>query len=477
MYHHSSFKFCLVTQPDNQSMDDYALFIRQAVQGGVTMVQLRTKSNPAALLDTAKQLLSILRPLSIPLIINDNVDVAKEIDADGVHLGQSDLSPEEARKILGPDKIIGWSIETLEQLDKANTLNCIDYVAASAVFPSTTKTNCKTIWGLSGLKSLTQRSHHPVMAIGGINITNVRNVMAHGACGVAVVSAIHTHVNPELAAAAIFQEMMKSSNANNLNLRPKITALITKIQTIKPLILNMSNHVTMDFIANGLLALGASPIMCLATQEVEDLLTISHCAIINIGTLNDTFISLCEKTCEIANQLNKPLILDPVGAGASAYRTQTCLQLLKKFKFSIIRGNASEIISLAGTIAYTKGVDSSDDTLHAIAAAKLLSIHYNTTVAISGCTDAIVHKEHVSLLHYGSALMPKITGSGCLLTAVVGAFAAVHQNNAEAALAAIAFYGLCGELAAQQANGPGTFKPYFLDALARLPEVDCYVQN
>lgn len=206
--HLSALKLCLITHPHSSSSEDYESFICQAIKGGVTAIQLRNKKNSeAAIYDIAIRLLSIMCPLGIPLIINDNVRLAKDTHAAGVHLGQSDLSPLQARQYLGSDKIIGWSIETLEQLEHANQLDCIDYVAASAVFPSTTKHDCKTIWGLTGLKTITQQSRHPVVAIGGINILNIRDVMAQGAHGAAVVSAIHNHAHPDIAAAELIREI------------------------------------------------------------------------------------------------------------------------------------------------------------------------------------------------------------------------------------------------------------------------------
>ena len=181
--------------------EDYERVILRAIQGGVTAVQLRNKTNsPTETRALASALIALLRPLQIPLIINDNIDLAKAVDADGVHLGQSDGSPVLARQILGPNKIIGWSIETYEQLEQANQLSCIDYIAASAIFVSKTKADCKTIWGLEGLHNITQRSTHPVVAIGGINSTNIQAVIRAGACGAAVISAIYDSPEPEHAA-------------------------------------------------------------------------------------------------------------------------------------------------------------------------------------------------------------------------------------------------------------------------------------
>jgi thiamine-phosphate pyrophosphorylase len=186
-------KLCLVTHRKNQPVDSYINFIIQAIQHyGVTSVQLREKNlSQTEVFTFARDLKSVLKPLHIPLIINDYVEIAEAVDAEGVHLGQSDISPTEARKLLGPDKIIGWSIESFSELVEANKLTCLNYVAASAVFPSATKTDCKTIWGLDGLKEIVENSKHPVVAIGGINFSNLEKVMAQGVCGVAMVSALH----------------------------------------------------------------------------------------------------------------------------------------------------------------------------------------------------------------------------------------------------------------------------------------------
>lgn len=200
-------RLCLVTNLQNQAFHLYRPFILKAIQGGITSVQLREKTrNLLEFHQLALELKNTLAPFKIPLIINDHVEIAKDIDAEGVHIGQSDLSPHEARKILGPSKIIGWSVETLEELEMANKLECLDYIAASAVFPSKTKPDCKTIWGINGLRQITQLSTHPVMAIGGINLSNIGMIMDSGACGAAVIGAIHNH-EPRKSAADLIAEI------------------------------------------------------------------------------------------------------------------------------------------------------------------------------------------------------------------------------------------------------------------------------
>ncbi|MDF1646901.1 MAG: thiamine phosphate synthase [Legionellaceae bacterium] len=184
---------CLVTQIENHTLPKYLGLLEEAILGGVTHVQFRAKS--LSRFETyvwAYGIKKFLDSKQTPLLINDNVALAEVVNADGVHLGQTDGSPEAARARLGTDKCIGLSIESLDELDCANQLDCIDYVAASAVFPTPTKTNCKKIWGLHGLNKFVQQSKHPVIAIGGIHTKNISRVMEQGVLGVAVVSAIQS---------------------------------------------------------------------------------------------------------------------------------------------------------------------------------------------------------------------------------------------------------------------------------------------
>jgi thiamine-phosphate pyrophosphorylase len=204
-------KLCLVTSIETKPFSLYKEFILRAVEGGVTLVQLREKSkNLTQIRHIALELKAMLDPFNIPLIINDYVEIAREIDADGVHLGQSDLSPDAARQLLGPSKIIGWSIETLEELEIANQLTCIDYIAVSAVFSSKTKSDCKTIWGLDGLRKIAGKSKHPVIAIGGIDQQNIQHIIDNGASGAAVISAIHCQNDPKKAAHNLITEINQS---------------------------------------------------------------------------------------------------------------------------------------------------------------------------------------------------------------------------------------------------------------------------
>lgn len=201
-------QLCLVTHRQTQSFESYQDLILKSVRGGITSVQLRDKkASSNELLEMAFALKKLLAPYPVSLIINDHIEIAKAVKADGIHLGQSDTSPAIAREVLGPHIKIGLSIESEAQLTQSNQLDCIDYIAASAVFKSSTKVDCERIWGLDGLKQVCHTSRFPVIAIGGILLDNIDSVMQCGVAGVAVVGAIHQASCPQLAAEELFNKV------------------------------------------------------------------------------------------------------------------------------------------------------------------------------------------------------------------------------------------------------------------------------
>lgn len=178
------------------SLDDVILL---AVKGGATMVQLREKDvSTLFFIEEARRILKILAPYTVPLIINDRVDVALAVGADGVHLGQEDMPYPLARKLLGPGAIIGLSVESLEQVEAAEDMD-VAYLGVSAIFATPTKTDTRHHWGLDGLRNVRAMSHHPLVAIGGINASNAAEVMQAGADSLAVVSAICSAPDPQKA--------------------------------------------------------------------------------------------------------------------------------------------------------------------------------------------------------------------------------------------------------------------------------------
>ncbi len=250
--------------------------------------------------------------------------------------------------------------------------------------------------------------------------------------------------------------------------RKKIIENLEKVRSISPLVHNITNFVVMNNTANALLAVGASPVMAHAAEEMEDFVKIDSSLVVNIGTLSSHWIESMKSAVKYAAEHKKPVVLDPVGAGATAFRTETVKALLDISPPSVIRGNASEIMSIKNAAVKTKGVDSSAASNEALESAKELALELDCVVCVSGETDYITDGKDVLTVKNGSKLMAKVTGMGCTATAVTGAFTAVDDNLLTAAYSAMAVMGIAGEMAAEKADGPGTMQLYFLDALYKI---------
>jgi hydroxyethylthiazole kinase len=230
-----------------------------------------------------------------------------------------------------------------------------------------------------------------------------------------------------------------------------------------PLVHNITNYVVMTISANVLLALGASPAMVHAVEEVEDFTAISSSLVINIGTLSPRWVEAMALAARKAVSQGKPWVLDPVGCGATPYRTGVAVDL-SKLKPAIIRGNASEIMSLAGASGGGKGVDSTASSDAALAAAASLAKRTGAVVAVTGATDYATDGTTIVAVEGGDPMMPLSTGLGCALSATVAAFAAVRPPL-EAAAYGLAVFGAAGKEAASRCRGPGHLPAELCDAL------------
>lgn len=242
------------------------------------------------------------------------------------------------------------------------------------------------------------------------------------------------------------------------------------IRSQSPLVHNITNYVVMNTTANALLAVGASPVMAHAVDEVEDMVQIASSLVINIGTLSKSWIDAMIKAGKAARKRGVPFVLDPVGAGATPYRTLTSLQIIKECRPGVIRGNASEIMSLITEQGNTKGVDSIASPESALRTAKILAKNTGAVIVVSGAVDYIIDNQSVIQVRNGSPMMGRVTGLGCSATALVGAFMAVNRSFPEASAHAMIVMGIAGELAAKRSSGPGTMQMNFLDALYNLSE-------
>ena len=256
---------------------------------------------------------------------------------------------------------------------------------------------------------------------------------------------------------------------------PLSTAL-KNVRSTTPLVHCITNYVTVNDCANALLACGGSPIMSDEPLDVVDIQTICGGLVLNIGTLNENTIAGMKVAAAKASELGHPIVLDPVGAGASKLRTETAGMLLDEYDIAVIRGNMSEMKALAGAAAATRGVDVNPDdavTLdnldESAAFAKALAAKTGAVIAITGAIDIVADADRAYAIGNGSPIMGKITGAGCMLTCVTAAYAVANRDNLlEGVVAAIAGMGIAGEIAAarmQPVDGNASFRTYLIDAL------------
>lgn len=266
-------------------------------------------------------------------------------------------------------------------------------------------------------------------------------------------------------------------------MKDSILNAIRRVYEQGPLVHSITNFVVMNVTANALLAAHASPLMAHAAEEMDDLTDIDSALVLNIGTLDPAWLDSMELAGKLMRAKGKPVVLDPVGAGASQLRTESSLRLLDMVRPQILRGNASEIMALASAIrraeklpaeesVQSKGVDSLKASHEAVHSATLLAGRFDCTVSISGERDFITDGRELLVVEGGCALMPLVTGMGCSASAVTGAYAAACDSPLIAAAAAMAVFASAGEKAGARAAGPGSFLPAFLDELYLLDPED-----
>ena len=247
----------------------------------------------------------------------------------------------------------------------------------------------------------------------------------------------------------------------------EIFAALASLRNNQPVVHNITNQVVTNTTANALLAIGASPVMAHAPEEMADMVNIASALVINTGTPSELQLAAMKKAIQAAQEQGKPWILDPVGAGATAYRLKLNTELLK-LKPTAVRGNASEILTLLTGEPTGRGVDSdssSDDTLIYL---QEKAAELDTVLAVTGATDYITDGKRLAKITNGHPMMAKVTGTGCTATAITGAFLASSDDYWTAAVSSIACLGIAGEKAAFMAKGPGSLQMHLLDELYQL---------
>ncbi|KAG6364135.1 hypothetical protein INS49_005733 [Diaporthe citri] len=466
---------------------DISDVVDRAIRGGVTVVQYRDKtSDTGALIATARRLHAVTKAHGVPLLINDRVDVALAVGCEGVHLGQDDMDISTARQLLGSGKIIGITAHGRRGPHGTNTKNVI---------------------GPEGLRHtlavLADKGYGgvPAVCIGGINASNIPQVLFRGSPpenplgGVAVVSAIMAAADPEAESRRLLGLVRDAGERNTQpgagtlgagtkgELLKLVPGAIKAVHEQKPLSHNMTNLVVQNFAANVALSVGASPIMANYGEEAADLAKLGAALVINMGTVTPEGLHNYKKALRAYNAAGRPVIFDPVGAGATAVRRAAVKSILSAGYIDVIKGNESEIKTVFNTGSGTssgdtesqRGVDSSS-TLSDAAKSRLvrdLAAREQAVVVMTGKTDIVSDGARVFAVRNGHEYLGMITGTGCTLGTTVSAMVAACPSGGDRLAAVIAGI-LLFEIAAEQAatkgsvEGPGTFVPAFLDSLYRL---------
>ncbi|KAI2637416.1 Hydroxyethylthiazole kinase family-domain-containing protein [Xylaria nigripes] len=475
---------------------DICEVVEAALRGGVTCVQYRDKtSDTAVLVQTARRLHAVTMRYGVPLLINDRVDVALAVGCEGVHVGQDDLDVVSARNFLGEDKIVGVSVNNAEEAAAA-CVGGADYLGIGTVFATKTKANTKSIIGVEGLRKVILQlaqvdSTVKTVCIGGINASNVWPVVWQSTAlrrsvdGVAVVSAIMAATDPE-ASARELRGLMRDPRDYGItrrelsgwSLRGMLDMVPDVIRTVvqeKPLCHNMTNLVVQNFAANVALCVGASPIMSNNGQEARDLSMLPGAGslVINMGTVTPEGVDNYVKAAGVYNAAKKPVVFDPVGAGATTVRRAATKRILESGYIDVIKGNRSEILSClpGGSEVQQRGVDSGADDVD-IEKLTLALTQYadlrRCMVVMTGKTDYIATGTHVYAIRNGHEYLSTVTGTGCCLGTTIAAMIAPNMDfRLVAVVAALLLYNIAAEIAAEREDvkGPGTFVPAFLDEL------------
>ena len=434
--------------------------VEAALRGGATMVQLREKElEGEALEQEAREILAVCRKYGVPLLINDDVMLAKKIGAEGVHVGQSDMAAAEARSILGPDAIIGVTARTVEQAQAAEKAGA-DYLGSGAVFGTSTKKDAKPL-DPAYFQQICESVSIPVVAIGGITTNNIRQLEGRKMSGFAIVSGIFAAQDVEAQTKKLWKE------AQELCLPGGPERLRALVEKRRPVVQCITNIVTVNDCANALLAIGGSPTMAHHPEEMADFAAVSDALVCNMGATESLDAMMA---AGMASKNGRPVVIDPVGCASSAFRRGKCLELIKAVQPSCIRGNAAEIKALATDHNTGRGVDDLEaETPDAARSAMDLARKTGAIVVASGETDYIADGIRLYEVKGGTAWMSRVTGTGCMLSSLLGAFLAV-ENSALSAAACCAMMNTCAEKAlaetAGRQGGTGTFHICLMDALS-----------
>lgn len=486
---HVDYTLYLVT--DSTMVPEGSTFLKQvehSINNGATMVQLREKTLLTLdFIERASQVHELTLKRGIPLIINDRVDVALAVDAEGVHVGQDDMPASIVRKLLGPNKIVGVSCSFPSEVEVVCKEGVADYVGLGTVYKTNTKTNVLVPQGIGpiGVRKMLQvlKAHNTKqgnnyissVAIGGINESNASKVLYQTAIpgqslnGVAVVSCIMASKNAAESTIEL-ENVIKSSvpwvkDLTNESLCQTSDVKIKAVVKSKPLIHHITNNVVKNFSANVTLSIGASPIMSELPDEFEEFSSLipNLALVLNLGTPSTSQMDVFKQAISVYNKHGKHIIFDPVAAGASTPRLECCKELLNAGQFSVIKGNVGEILAIWKlTSKYQVSETGENDLLmHGVDSVaeinesdilrigKDVAQDFRTVVVITGANNFVfdgicVSKDSQNIhdvssnnvddikhahIQGGHEVMSSITGTGCSLGSTIAAFVAANADG------------------------------------------------
>lgn len=435
------------TQDTNYDVEEFLSILEKACQAGITMFQFREKGEGSlegmAKENLAKAAFAITRRYGVPFIINDDVDLAIRIGADGIHVGQED---ESVQTIIerAPHMIIGLSIHNEDELETSGNLTGIDYIGVGPVFPTISKADAKEPIGVEGVLNMHFISPVPIVAIGGIHRDNVQELLALPIPGISVIS--------EIAKADDVEEAVHEL------LRPSRT-IISRIKKLNPIVLNVANTVTPQYVADAISFIGGSPIMFEDAEDGKDLAKIASAITLNMGTPSPNALAKTLTIGKVANKRNIPIVLDPVALGATKIRKSHTEKVLKKVSIDFIRGNMSEIAALLGTAWNGKGIDAEKDSIfqkdYAATVAVAAARKTGSTIILSGETDIVTDGHTAYAITNGHPYLTVNVGSGDMLDAIIATAAGVDRSL-ETIAYATAILSVAADIAIERAPG----KPY-----------------
>ncbi|EKM54330.1 uncharacterized protein PHACADRAFT_123292 [Phanerochaete carnosa HHB-10118-sp] len=497
---------------------DYLESLEEALKGGVTLVQVREKTaDTGEILDVARKTKELCDKYDVPVIIDDRIDIALAMGADGVHLGQTDMPVPIARALLPPDTVIGKTCNTPEHVRVAISEGA-DYVGVGPVRGTQTKKVKHPVVGPRGIGEMLQvldGTDVKAVAIAGINSTNVLHCLwgsvsptGHQLDGVAVVSDIMASQDPYASSKRLsdaikafyrsplrtFSQGLSTAPYKVEGIKTAVGSILRSVKQFSPLVHQITNNVVTNQSANATLALGASPIMATAPEEMADLSKVTGALLVNFGTIQnlDGMLEAGRNT----NINRKPIVFDPVGVGATAYRRESAQGLLSAWQATVLKGNAGELAAIANSSeVQAKGVDSLGQGFADPASfVRKLARQHRCIVVLTGVTDWVSDGHAVARLSNGHALLGEITGSGCMVGTAVATFCAGASTAAAAGRAAdaeddgmlvrgdmfVAAIGgvlaitIAAEIAAarEDVKGSGTFLPALIDELGKLTAED-----